>query len=66
MSRRWRYRKASASGRSGQLQEAIEEFTRQLDDRRRVLGDEHPDTLQAGDVCASWLRATGWIGSDVR
>ncbi|MCH7669957.1 MAG: tetratricopeptide repeat protein [Acidobacteria bacterium] len=44
---------ASALGESGQVDEAIKQFTTLLKDRQRVLGPDHPDTLTTRNNIAS-------------
>jgi hypothetical protein len=42
-------------GEAGQVQEAITEFRRLLEDRARVLGPDHPDTLATRNNLTFWL-----------
>jgi hypothetical protein len=44
-----RHNLANCLGQSGQVEAAVAEFGRLLDDRVRVLGPDHPDTLATRD-----------------
>jgi hypothetical protein len=45
---------ASWLGEAGQVQEAIGQFGRLLEDRTRVLGPDHPDTLATRNDLTYW------------
>jgi len=42
-------------GEAGQVQEAIGQYQRLLEDQTRVLGPDHPATLTTGNNLAYWL-----------
>ncbi|MCH7668999.1 MAG: tetratricopeptide repeat protein, partial [Acidobacteria bacterium] len=57
---------ASLLGRSGQVDEAIKQFTTLLEDRQRVLGPDHPDTLTTRSNIASWLGESGQVDEAIK
>ena len=49
------------AGQSGQLEAGTAEFREVLDDRRRVLGPHHPETLATQFRLAHWTAQSGQI-----
>ena len=56
-----RARGAAAQGQAGQPAQAITTSQQLLDDRLRMLGPDHPDTLTSRNILAVWLGDSGRI-----
>ncbi|MEV4275051.1 tetratricopeptide repeat protein [Actinoplanes xinjiangensis] len=59
------FQAGASLGRAGQVVAAVEAFAALLDDCRRVLGADHPDTLHARNSLASWRGELGDVAAAV-